>query len=76
MLPNSQPPTAPEIALLQSRMILGKTVNDLNLQADVKEKHFPLIGRALSRVLEKHQVKLVLIEYICHQLMMAILKCF
>lgn len=50
MLPNSQPPTAPEVALLQSRMILGKTVNDLNLQADVKEKHFPLIGRALSRV--------------------------
>ncbi|HCI3132596.1 TPA: tyrosine-protein kinase, partial [Klebsiella pneumoniae] len=32
MLPDSQPQSAPEIALLQSRMILGKTVDDLNLQ--------------------------------------------
>lgn len=30
MLPDSQPQSAPEIALLQSRMILGKTVDDLN----------------------------------------------
>ena len=29
MLPDSQPQSAPEIALLQSRMILGKTVDDL-----------------------------------------------
>ena len=32
MLPDSQPQSAPEVALLQSRMILGKTVDDLNLQ--------------------------------------------
>ncbi|WP_258923407.1 Wzz/FepE/Etk N-terminal domain-containing protein, partial [Klebsiella pneumoniae] len=36
MLPDSQPQSAPEIALLQSRMILGKTVDDLNLQTRVK----------------------------------------
>ena len=28
MLPDSQPQSAPEIALIQSRMILGKTVDD------------------------------------------------
>lgn len=37
MLPDSQPQSAPEIALLQSRMILGKTVEDLNLQARVQK---------------------------------------
>jgi tyrosine-protein kinase Etk/Wzc len=37
MLPDSQPESAPEIALLQSRMILGKTVDDLNLQARVQQ---------------------------------------
>lgn len=51
MLPDSQPQSAPEIALIQSRMILGKTVDDLNLQARVKEKYFPVFGRGLSRLL-------------------------
>lgn len=36
MLPDSQPQSAPEIALIQSRMILGKTVDDLNLQTIIK----------------------------------------
>ena len=44
MLPDSQPQSAPEIALLQSRMILGKTVDDLNLQAEVRQKIFPVFG--------------------------------
>ncbi|EPU1326770.1 Wzz/FepE/Etk N-terminal domain-containing protein, partial [Klebsiella pneumoniae] len=39
MLPDSQPQSAPEIALLQSRMILGKTVDDLNLQTRVKQDY-------------------------------------
>ncbi len=50
MLPDSQPQSAPEIALLQSRMILGKTVDDLNLQTRIKQKYFPLIGRGFSRL--------------------------
>lgn len=37
MLPDSQPQSAPEIALIQSRMILGKTVDDLNLQTIIKK---------------------------------------
>lgn len=45
MLPNGQPEAAPEIELLKSRMILNKTIDDLNLRTIVKEKHFPLIGK-------------------------------
>ena len=51
MLPDSQPQSAPEIALLESRMILGKTVDDLNLQTKVTQKHFPLFGRGFSRLM-------------------------
>ncbi|HAG9040732.1 TPA: polysaccharide biosynthesis tyrosine autokinase [Escherichia coli] len=50
VLPDAQPQSAPEIALLQSRMILGKTVDDLNLQIQAREKHLPLIGRGLARL--------------------------
>ncbi|WP_268630337.1 Wzz/FepE/Etk N-terminal domain-containing protein, partial [Escherichia coli] len=51
MLPDSQPQSAPEIALIQSRMILGKTVDDLTLQAKVKQDYFPIIGKGLARLL-------------------------
>ncbi|HFF8822459.1 TPA: polysaccharide biosynthesis tyrosine autokinase [Klebsiella pneumoniae] len=50
MLPDSQPQSAPEIALLQSRMVLGKTADDLNLQAQVTENFFPLFGRGWARL--------------------------
>jgi tyrosine-protein kinase Etk/Wzc len=52
ILPDSQPQSAPEIALIQSRMILGKTVEDLNLQAQVNEVHLPIIGSGISRLLK------------------------
>ncbi|EMM0379273.1 polysaccharide biosynthesis tyrosine autokinase [Pluralibacter gergoviae] len=51
MLPDSQPQSAPEISLLQSRMILGKTVDDLNLQAQIKQEYFPVVGRGFARIL-------------------------
>ncbi|WP_413725050.1 polysaccharide biosynthesis tyrosine autokinase [Sodalis sp. RH16] len=51
ILPDSQPMSAPEIALLQSRMVLGKTVDDLNLQVSAEQKYFPLIGRGIARLL-------------------------
>ncbi|KQN43709.1 polysaccharide biosynthesis tyrosine autokinase [Rouxiella silvae] len=50
ILPDSQPQSTPEIALLQSRMVLGKTVDDLNLQANVEQKYFPLFGRGWARL--------------------------
>ncbi|MCE7455826.1 polysaccharide biosynthesis tyrosine autokinase [Klebsiella pneumoniae] len=54
MPPDSQPQSAPEIALLQSRMILGKTVDDLNLQANAKEKFLPVLGRGWARLTNKN----------------------
>lgn len=53
MLPDSQPQSAPEIALLQSRMILGKTVDDLNLQARVEQEYFPIFGKGWARLTKK-----------------------
>ncbi|PXK99369.1 polysaccharide biosynthesis tyrosine autokinase [Klebsiella variicola] len=50
MLPDSQPISAPEIALLQSRMVLGKTVDDLNLQAIIERTYFPLFGKGWARL--------------------------
>lgn len=50
MLPDGQPQSAPEIALLRSRMILGKTVDDLNLQSIATQHYFPIFGRGLSRL--------------------------
>ncbi|MFT4274113.1 MAG: polysaccharide biosynthesis tyrosine autokinase [Pantoea sp.] len=50
VLPDAQPASAPEIALLRSRMILGKTVEDLNLQAVVEQNYFPLFGRGWARL--------------------------
>ncbi len=51
VLPDGQPQSAPETALLQSRMILGKTIDDLNLQIQIKQKYFPVIGRGLARLM-------------------------
>ncbi|MBZ7265408.1 tyrosine-protein kinase, partial [Klebsiella oxytoca] len=50
VLPNTQPQSQPEITLLQSRMILGKTVDDLNLQARIKQDYFPVFGRGWARL--------------------------
>ncbi|WP_241609189.1 polysaccharide biosynthesis tyrosine autokinase [Rosenbergiella australiborealis] len=60
VLPESQPISAPEIALLQSRMILGKTVDDLNLQAKIQQHYFPIIGRGWSRLMGEKSGKLIL----------------
>lgn len=51
MLPDSQPQSAPEIALLQSRMVLGKTVDDLNLQVIVEKKYLPIVGAGWARLM-------------------------
>lgn len=51
ILPDSQPQSAPEIVLLQSRMILGKTVDDLNLQAQIEPNYFPIFGRGWARMM-------------------------
>ncbi|HHT7472340.1 tyrosine-protein kinase Etk/Wzc [Raoultella planticola] len=60
MLPDSQPQSAPEIALLESRMILGKTVDDINLQTRVKQNYFPILGRGFSRLLGEKEGNIVI----------------
>ncbi|HBT3294500.1 TPA: polysaccharide biosynthesis tyrosine autokinase [Klebsiella aerogenes] len=50
VLPDGQLQSAPEISLIQSRMILGKTVDDLNLQAIVSQNYFPFIGKGWARL--------------------------
>nr|HEK5353753.1 tyrosine-protein kinase [Klebsiella pneumoniae] len=50
MLPDGRLQSTPEIALLQSRMILGKTIDDLNLQAEIKNKYIPIIGKGWARL--------------------------
>ena len=49
--PDLSPDALPEIQLLKSRMILGQTVESLRLNDDVKQRYFPLVGRALARLL-------------------------
>ncbi|MBW1214775.1 tyrosine-protein kinase Etk/Wzc [Pantoea allii] len=48
-------PTTPasdtEIQILESRMVLGKTVQDLGLDAMVSQNYFPVIGKGLSRLM-------------------------
>lgn len=50
VLPDSAPEVAPEIELLKSRMILGKTVDDLNLKTQAEQISFPVVGRLWSRL--------------------------
>ena len=50
VLPDGQLQSAPEISLIQSRMVLGKTVDDLNLQAVVTQDYIPFIGKGWARL--------------------------
>ncbi|SNY79849.1 tyrosine-protein kinase [Enterobacter sp. CC120223-11] len=50
MMPNASPVSAPEMQLLQSRMILGKTIDDLSLRNVVKQKYLPVFGRGWARL--------------------------
>ncbi|MDO6405907.1 polysaccharide biosynthesis tyrosine autokinase [Pantoea phytobeneficialis] len=52
-LPDGKPVSAIDVKLLQSRHILGATVDDLNLQVVVEPKHMPIIGSALATLTGK-----------------------
>ncbi|MDH8404614.1 Wzz/FepE/Etk N-terminal domain-containing protein, partial [Klebsiella pneumoniae] len=47
VLPTTPPQSAAEIELIKSRMVLGKTINDLNLSVVIEEKTTPIIGQFL-----------------------------
>lgn len=42
-------PTVTEIELIRSRITIGTAVDNLNLDLDVKPKHFPLLGDFIAR---------------------------
>lgn len=50
LMPSGQPDSAPEVELIQSRMILGKTVEDLNLTITINKKYFPIFGKGFARL--------------------------
>ncbi|MBG0751220.1 MULTISPECIES: tyrosine-protein kinase Wzc [Pectobacterium] len=50
MLPDGKPQSAAEIELIKSRMVIGKTVNDLALDIRVQQKYFPLVGKGIARL--------------------------
>lgn len=58
MLPEAKPQSAAEIELIKSRMVIGKTIKDLSLETVVEQKHFPVIGKGLARILEKEPGKI------------------
>jgi len=60
MLPNSQPGSSTEIELIKSRMVTGKTVDDLNLETVVQQKYFPVFGRGWARLTGTEPAKIAL----------------
>lgn len=53
VLPDTRPQSAPEIELINSRMVIGKTVRELGLDIQVTEKYFPLVGKGFARLTGK-----------------------
>ncbi|WP_416412094.1 tyrosine-protein kinase Wzc [Pantoea sp. App145] len=47
----STPASDTEIQILESRMVIGKTVDDLGLDTVVQQNYFPIIGKGLSRLM-------------------------
>ncbi len=60
VLPSGQPRSAAEIEIIQSRMVIGKTVNDLSLDTVTNVKYFPVFGEGLSRLFEKETPKIAI----------------
>ena len=50
MFSNEPSPSEVEIELVQSRLVVGKTVDDLHLDQVVNPKYFPLVGRMLHNL--------------------------
>ncbi|MFS4723018.1 Wzz/FepE/Etk N-terminal domain-containing protein, partial [Klebsiella pneumoniae] len=45
VLPTGQPESSAETQLLQSRLVIGKTIDDLDLTTRLEYDHFPVIGK-------------------------------
>ncbi|QSD21515.1 tyrosine-protein kinase Wzc [Pectobacterium brasiliense] len=58
VLPDAKPESAAEIELIKSRMVVGKTVDDLSLDVVVQKKYFPVFGKGFARLMEHEPEKI------------------
>ncbi|WP_350316942.1 tyrosine-protein kinase Wzc [Pectobacterium aroidearum] len=58
VLPDAKPESAAEIELIKSRMVVGKTVDDLSLDVVVQKKYFPVFGKGFARLMEHKPEKI------------------
>lgn len=63
VLGGEQPEAAAEIELLTSRMVLGRTVQELHLDTVVTPDFFPLIGRGVSRLMGQPYPKMAISRF-------------
>lgn len=63
VLGGEQPDTAAEIELLTSRMVLGRTVQELHLDTVVTPDFFPLVGRGVSRLMGQPYPKMAISRF-------------
>ncbi|WP_315709951.1 polysaccharide biosynthesis tyrosine autokinase [Brenneria uluponensis] len=53
VLPSTPPASETEIELIKSRLVIGKTVNDLELTTEVSPDYFPVFGRLYHQMTSK-----------------------
>ncbi|MDF7666391.1 polysaccharide biosynthesis tyrosine autokinase [Orbaceae bacterium ESL0727] len=63
VLTGTKPTSTTEIELIRSRMILGKTIKDLSLNINVKQKFFPIFGKGWARLTGNDHNEIALSRY-------------
>ncbi|CRL44841.1 Tyrosine-protein kinase wzc [Sodalis glossinidius str. 'morsitans'] len=56
----AKPVSMTEIELIESRMVLGKTVDDLGLDVTLQQKYFPVLGKGWARLTGKEAGRIAL----------------
>lgn len=62
--PGSSSDSSTELQLLKSRMILGKTVEDMGLQNEISQMRFPVFGKGWARLQGQETATLLLAQLI------------
>ncbi|WP_413729801.1 tyrosine-protein kinase Wzc [Sodalis sp. RH22] len=60
LLTSAKPTSDAEIELIQSRLVLGKTVDDLKLNINIQQKYFPIFGRGWARLINENPGQIAL----------------
>lgn len=63
MLPDSQPLSATQVEIINSRMVIGKTVQDLGLDTLVQQDYLPIIGKGLARLTGKKPAQIAISRF-------------